>query len=463
MAHPQLFRRSLFCISIALLLLFQQTARTAPPTPDALKFFKNYFGTIDYVVGGKGLEQQGINGLATGAITMSGAPANAEALAAFLYWQVVTSDGPDSGSVNVSFDGQVLSSPGPPYTATVSPFAIVGDPSGSSPCWSGGGSTGGGGVKRTYTYRADVLRFLPVVAGRQQINGDHTVKLPDSGNSSTTPRALGASLLVIYRLPDAAAPMNAVVIYDGSYTLNNLTNVFSQTVKGYYDPTAGVSGQITYIAGSGQANKSERLVAPGILELNPFQALQGPSWDNVTRTMASPGADSFVTTVDGQGLGSFDCLTFGTIVYRTRVNDTDGDGLLNIWESSPTTLYDPNGEPLPNLYGIANPNHKDIFVEAGYFETTGPQTYNGVVKPQHTHRPTPEALKKVGEAFAAAPVMNPDGTTGINIHFDVGNAYPAGVADPYIIRGTLARGGESIDETATVCTRGAADPPWVCQ
>ena len=65
-----------------------------------------------------------------------------------------------------------------------------------------------------------------------------------------------------------------------------------------------------------------------------------------------------------------------------------------------------------------------------------------------------EALKLVGDAFAAAP------TGRVNVHFDVGDSYPSGEADPYIIRGAgLARGGEAIDELATVCTRGATDPP----
>jgi hypothetical protein len=458
---PQRWRLSV-CLC-ATLLLIQHSGRAQNPAPDALKFFKNYFGTIDYIVGGKGLEAQGVNGVATGTINMSGAPADAEALSAFLYWQVVSSDGSDTGAINVKFNGQPLSSPGPPFTAAGGPLAVVGDPGGTSPCWSSGGGTGNGGVKKTYTYRADVLRFIPVLNGRHQINGAHTVELPDSGNSNNTPRALGASLVVIYRLPDPAAPMNAVVIYDGSYTMNNDTGMVSQTIKGYYDPTPGVAGQITYIAGSGQANKSERLVGPGILEFNPFTSAQGASWDNVTRATASPSGDSFTTAVDHQGLGTFDCLTFGAMVYRTRVNDADGDGLLNIWESSQTTLYDPNGEPLPNLYGIANPNRKDIFVEVNYFETTGPQTYNGVQKPQHTHRPTPEALRKVGEAFAQAPVTNPDSSTGISVHFDVGNGYPNGVADPYVLRGALARGGEVVDETTTACTRGVNDPPWVCQ
>ena len=232
----------------------------------------------------------------------------------------------------------------------------------------------------------------------------------------------------------------------------------NQTIKGYYDPVAGVPGQITVIAGSGRADQPEYLVAPGILEYNPFQSLQGASWDNVTRTTASPAGPSFTTQVHTQGLGTHDCLTFGAIVYRTRVNDNDGDGILNVVESSTTPILDPNGDPLPNLSGIANPNRKDMFVEMGYFETTSALTYNGVSKLQHTHRPTHEALKKVGDAFAAAPVTNPDSSTGISVHFDLGNNFPAGVADAYIVRGALARGGESINETSTVCTRRSDGP-----
>ena len=64
----------------------------------------------------------------------------------------------------------------------------------------------------------------------------------------------------------------------------------------------------------------------------------------------------------------------------------------------------------------------------------------------------------MGDAFANAP------TGPISVHFDVGDDYPAGDADPYIIRGAgLARGGEAIDESVTVCAPGATDPPWVCQ
>ena len=97
----------------------------------------------------------------------------------------------------------------------------------------------------------------------------------------------------------------------------------------------------------------------------------------------------------------------------------------------------------------ALPGRRDIFIEFGYMRALAGTTY-GIDAPkggvEHDHRPDPEALEKVGKAFANAP------GSGIAVHFDLGDDYPAGtVAEPYLIRDTptddLARGGESIVET----------------
>jgi hypothetical protein len=147
-------------------------------------------------------------------------------------------------------------------------------------------------------------------------------------------------------------------------------------------------------------------------------------------------------------------------VFSTEVQDTDGDGLLDIWESSASTILDPNGRPLPNLNALgADPNHKDLFVEIGYMHADVPTTYGGVLKPAHTHLPDPTALQMVGDTFRNAPVHNPDSFDGINVHFDVGNNYQGGEAGPYVIAAALARGGEGIDETATVCPYGVCEFP----
>src|SRR6187397_1674172 len=97
---------------------------------------------------------------------MSGVPANAEILSAYLYWQVVTSNGPESGATGATFNGQLLSIPGPPAVPTRGgTIAVIVDTNGTSPCWSGGGGTGSsGGAKKTFSYRADVKRFLPMGA-----------------------------------------------------------------------------------------------------------------------------------------------------------------------------------------------------------------------------------------------------------------------------------------------------------
>jgi beta-lactam-binding protein with PASTA domain len=94
--------------------------------------------------------------------------------------------------------------------------------------------------------------------------------------------------------------------------------------------------------------------------------------------------------------------------------DSDGDGLCDDYEI--------NGYPLPDgtkidLHAMgANPNHKDVFVQVDYlFSST------------HNHMLKSEANLALVQAFALAPVSNPDGTTGINLHIDCG---PTCIMDP---------------------------------
>ena len=497
-------KRSLLVAITAAIVLHQSAApRAVVVTPEALTFFKNYFVTGDYVVGGVGLRGRGVSGLALGSIQVSGVPEvdghpTADILAAFLYWQVVSTDtlGPDSGSVGVTFRGSPLSSVDGPFGKALSTV-------GTAPCWASGGSAGSsGGSKRTYTYRADVLRYfdLDPLSGKPVVNGAHQVQVPDSGsNGNGVPLALGASLVVVYR--DPAKPFSAIVLYDGGFTLDNSTRTMNQTIKGFYqsadgpdrpDGTGklGVEGKLTHIVGSGQANKSETLWFNDVPLGSPFTASAGPSWDNPTFPVWVPPASAQVTTSVNP---SNDCLTWGATVFRTEVQDTDQDGLLDIWESSATPILDPLGQPLPNLKAMgADPFVKDLFVEIGYMKADAETLYGDVRKPAHKHLPPPSALKLMGDAFRHAPVPNPDdpeGATGINVHFDVGDpvayhlmpGYSSREADPYIIGTTtaaagLARGGEAINEirmpgdtehptaeTAQECIRGAGDPPWRCQ
>ncbi|HEY7290006.1 MAG TPA: Ig-like domain-containing protein [Vicinamibacterales bacterium] len=459
-ADPPL-TKAIAVLSLILALASTQSDSHAQ-TSDALRFFKNYFITGDYVVGGVGLRglggASGKPGIASGSIAISGVPARADIVAAFLYWQVVSSSklGPDSGSTGATFEGN-------PLTTSGGPIGQVLSTAGTAPCWSSGGGTGSSsGQHLTYTYRADVLRFLPFDAdGNIVVNGSHRVEVPDSGSSGNqVPVALGASLVVVFR--DPTMPLKAVVLYDGGYTMNQSTQSMTQTVQGFYQSSPGAA-KMTHIVGSAQANKSERLLVPGLAPIvNPFVGALGPSWDSPTFNVTIPaGSASTTTSVDHVGFSSFDCLTWGAVVLSTTVQDTDGDGLLDIWEESTATLYDPNNQPLPNLAAMgANKNHKDLFVEVGYMTAADGTMYGGVAKPAHSHLPTEAALDMMGDVFKNASVTNPDSLPGINVHFDVGNNYQS---SPYVIPAPMARGGDQIDEAVTVCARGAGDPPWVCQ
>ena len=102
--------------------------------------------------------------------------------------------------------------------------------------------------------------------------------------------------------------------------------------------------------------------------------------------------------------------------------DSDGDGLCDNWEKNGYT--DPHSGQFIDLPHMgADPKHKDIFVQADYMVDSTPNLcdQNFICDSfGHTHKPNPDAIKMLINAFANAPVENPDGTTGINIHIDCG-------------------------------------------
>lgn len=89
------------------------------------------------------------------------------------------------------------------------------------------------------------------------------------------------------------------------------------------------------------------------------------------------------------------------------VADTDGDGI----SDGDETLGTAAGLDLRALG--TRPVKKDLLFEYDWFD-------DSLECGSHSHRPTAGSITRLANAFAAAPVANPDGTTGINVISDYG-------------------------------------------
>ena len=433
--------------------------------------------------------------------TVAGAetvPADADVVAAFLHFELITTSQDVNPLAKARFRGHPIGDIAKPIgSATLDPT--------TAPCFSSGG-----GSQAVYTitaYRVDVLRFLPVPeGGKRLINasdlqaqndpaafGPHTVTLPERGTGNQTPSAAGATLTVLYRRYED--PLQAIVLYDGLDVKKRGDQQTTQTIRGFYQSSAtGLQGGATYtrIGGSGAPNATDAISFNGgqPIATNPFVATASPAsdraWNNptydVTDRMSSSGADpvygqQVTTTVTHGNASPYDCITTVAEIVRTDVPDDDDDGLLNPWEEPSDDfafnypLTDPDGRRLPNLKAIGTTSgHKDVLVEVGYFKSTGAySTPLQDVPAGESHLPSAAAIKKVGDAFKNAPVHNPDGKDGIRLWVDVGSHHQG---QPYVIpfkrpnsqnvpqeaclpsdasghtldSVCLARGGESIEE-----------------
>jgi hypothetical protein len=115
--------------------------------------------------------------------------------------------------------------------------------------------------------------------------------------------------------------------------------------------------------------------------------------------------------------------------------DSDGDGLADGDEVLGTT----GGLNLPGM-GVT-PLRKNILIEYDWFEDANDCG-------AHSHRPTPATASMVSAAFAASPVTNPDGTTGVTIIQDYG-------------QGGLFTGGNEIADSDGVVAGGVGSPDFV--
>lgn len=137
-----------------------------------------------------------------------------------------------------------------------------------------------------------------------------------------------------------------------------------------------------------------------------------------------PGAIYSVSITGGVGVDVFDGgSTSGNVTAKVNfellVDDTDGDGLVDSWERDGIDT-DADGDIELDLPAMgADPMRKDIFVEV--------DVQSGSSVPM-------SEINAVRNAFAIAPVSNPDGSTGITLHVMIDDtnlpttAYPAAVS-----------------------------------
>lgn len=103
-------------------------------------------------------------------------------------------------------------------------------------------------------------------------------------------------------------------------------------------------------------------------------------------------------------------------------NDNDGDALCDNWEEDGLDVTG-DGDPEVDLPAKgADKDHKDIFVEVDYMSCYADGAEDCFEL--HDHRPTDESLDRVRQAFASAPVDNPDGEQGITLHLEVDEKVP---------------------------------------
>jgi hypothetical protein len=116
-----------------------------------------------------------------------------------------------------------------------------------------------------------------------------------------------------------------------------------------------------------------------------------------------------------------------------QVIDADGDGLPDCWEASGSGVdfdgdgtvdlqlcvqVNTNGDGVTLTTDCASSSHKDLFVEIDWMQDhkPDPKALSQTQSPDTLVNNVPVGVKSVREAFAAAPVPNPDATSGIRLH-----------------------------------------------
>jgi hypothetical protein len=447
-------------LSVLLVCACCMAALTPPgaaQTTEPLKFSNNFFVTGDYVVGGwKKTASDGT--FSTGTITipdvqayasnapLQQVPAGGDVVAGILYWSSVELSGSNAGQkgfFGTSFGmspmtGEPLGNPNAPVSYT--PGGCVGP---------------NNGAMTMQVYRANVSAYLPVDAsGNLQPNTTYQVRLADGKNSNVT--ALGATLVLIYRVLSPDVPLKAVVIYDGAYAPSNSALIVTQKLQGMFQPGDQVNSvsKVSAIVANGQPNKNQQMylnnynsagqlvhstLLPSLYGTNPpFPGKYNGSWDNPTwfpnsyattpaGNTAIQSADTSETAVIVPSSNNKGCVSLGAFILSTTVLNSNNDGILDVWKANQgycdpranlglstqgtcTGANDPNWVDLTG----ASPNQKDVFVQLDYMcSANADGTAN--CDPNSggfSYAPDQTAVDNVVSAFSA------NGQVPVSVHID---------------------------------------------
>ncbi len=174
-------------------------------------------------------------------------------------------------------------------------------------------------------------------------------------------------------------------------------------------PGQGGTARLVAVVGSG---------LPALAQSTVVLGDQAGSDPNPTNNKSS-AAVILAATPDSDGDNLPDWIETNTLVFagglaagtNPNVADTDGDGIRDGDEVRGTAA----GLDLPAMG--ANPLRKNILIEYDWFD-------DALECAPHSHRPRPAAAQKITDAFAAAPVANPDGSYGIDVIQDYGQGGP---------------------------------------
>jgi hypothetical protein len=290
----------------------------------------------------------------TGTINISGIPAGAAVVKAFLYWGMLD-NGLEASLGQLNFNGT----------------SVIGSLIGSGPdtCW---------GRSNSFTFRADVT---PLVKS----NGAYSLK-GVANTANILPE--GASLVVIYQL--ATLPSKTIILADGNISL---PRAGAGTVTfGGFSAVAPVSGKTTFIVGDGQ---EQRLGAAtvgfegtlgGITPQSLFASNDGPLWDTDTFDISSViGAGSSSASV----IAAASCLLWSAQAFSV----TNAPNTNPVTATAALVQANANGDTVTNVRGLKPSDAPTIgdqiafIVQSRTIEnptTSGPtltsQLVNGLVK-----------------------------------------------------------------------------------